>query len=48
MGGASGGMIAGVRKSRDDLWAARRGRKACMVVKGARRCVVRVSDQVIG
>lgn len=41
-------MIEGVRKSRLDFWDATRGRKACTVVKGARRREFNESDQVEG
>ena len=48
LGGASEDVIEGVRNSRVDFWEMRRGRKALIVVNGASRCVVRVSDQCGG
>ncbi len=38
--------MVGLRRSREDFWAVIRGRKAWRVVKGARRWVFKVSDQV--
>ena len=38
--------MVGVRRRRADFWAVRRGRKTWRVVKGARRWVLRVSDQM--
>ena len=47
-GGVSDGTIDGVRKRSVDFCEARRGRKAWRVVKGARRRVFSVSNQVGG
>ena len=38
--------MVGLRRRTDDFWAVIRGRKAWRVVKGARRWVFKVSDQV--
>ena len=46
--GLRGGIIAGDRISREDLWVISKGKKALRVVKGARRWLVRVSSQVSG
>ena len=43
-GGARDGLIDDVRNKRVDLWDARRGRKACTVVKGASILLFKMSD----
>ena len=47
-GGARDEGMEGLRKRRVDCWEVRRGRKARIVAKGARRWVFRASDQVEG
>lgn len=43
-GGDNEGVLMGVRKRIEALCEDKRGRKACMRVKGDSRCVVRASD----